>query len=687
MHEHYEPIVEVAVSIGRLIYDHLVGELGVDRRYITTSVTRMGARLDVDWRAFGPRRCWMVAAVIRTLERRLFPSGLGDYEERLREVLRTSWPDGGEPKLHAELDTRMFEGSDRTRLDGSSRGGTIRGIGSLHSASSNRVMWVRSTPVPHEAFHPAHARRLTEVSRNHKGPMPEDFADPRLFSAKWLLRQPAYRAPQGDARIEPAPNTCARLVALFDEASTLVDELGVPSLLEARERAGLQAARDPGPRGYDVTPEIVRAVAYRVDGSPIDRTSYFRLVCPQCGDQERSAKLFMDTGSFQCFRCNPTGPIGLVQLARMASCLDLVPVRRHSTSTVRRIKLDECDDGAEEPPWSAERVEAPEVETVVEAREAQRVFLEEALASRDQWDMLVLRSPTGTGKTTMAEDAVAASGLLSRGFYARAEGRNRFLEVLQPSRAIDGRQVGGNCHNPKMARATELGCPPTRSAGPSVKSAPAARTWRSSRAQKTTILRFFTPISARGAGEVRGRTDKRVSTPEIAIIDENPGRRASRRPTCPRRTSIGCGPSKTGLIRRGSLRRRLEVGGRHGVLGGCPGELEQGLSLETSVCTWIGRTPAIEQLIARLVELLHPDSMLTAQRRTLGLRPKRHGKPDETTFVGVLADAELRAVLAQTGTSRLLSNASMTSRSSAGSPKRRVSFVMNEHANRGGLRR
>ncbi len=648
MHEHYEPIVEVAVSIGRLIYDHLVGELGVDRRYITTSVTRMGARLDVDWRAFGPRRCWMVAAVIRTLERRLFPSGLGDYEERLREVLRTSWPDGGEPKLHAELDTRMFEGSDRTRLDGSSRGGTIRGIGSLHSASSNRVMWVRSTPVPHEAFHPAYARRLTEVSRNHKGPMPEDFADPRLFSAKWLLRQPAYRAPQGDARIEPAPNTCARLVALFDEASTLVDELGVPSLLEARERAGLQAARDPGPRGYDVTPEIVRAVAYRVDGSPIDRTSYFRLVCPQCGDQERSAKLFMDTGSFQCFRCNPTGPIGLVQLARMASCLDLVPVRRHSTSTVRRIKLDECDDGAEEPPWSAERVEAPEVETVVEAREAQRVFLEEALASRDQWDMLVLRSPTGTGKTTMAEDAVAASGLLSRGFYARAEGRNRFLEVLQPSRAIDGRQVGGNCHNPKMARATELGVPSYEVCGPKCEERAGCTymaQFEGAEGHHLALLHAHLPHAE--LVKFGGRTEKRASTPEIAIIDENPWLQCFETiDLCAfdldrmRTEQDWRDPSTEAFV------AFLRSEGATEFLGVELEEAEHSLGLETSVCTWVGRTPAIEQLIARLVELLHPDSMLTAQRRTLGLRPKRRGRPDETTFVGVLADAELRAVLA-----------------------------------------
>ncbi len=648
--EDYEPIIEAAVTIGRTGYDHLVGELGVDPRYITTSVTRMGARLDVDWRAFGPRRCWMVAAIVRHLETRLFPEGFTTIEARLKDAVarrRAHHEPTDEVRVHVELDTRMFEGSDRVRLDGASRGGTLRAIGSLHSASSNRIMWVRSTPVPHEAFRPEHAARLTKVSRNHVGPSPEHFELPELFASSWLRRQPAYREPRGDSLIEANPQFSHGLVTAFDQASDIVDRLGIPALVRARDSATLRSARDPGPAGYEITPEIVRAVAARLDGGAVDRGGYFRIVCPECGDQARSAKLFLDTGGFQCFRCNPSGPIGVVQLARLAGCVDLVPVRRHSTSSVRRIHLDACDDGVSEPDWTADRVEAPIVETVVEARAAQGDFLRAALRHRDEWDLLVLRSPTGAGKTTMAEDAVAESGLLSRGFYARAEGRRRFLEVLQPSRAVDGRQPGVNCDNPKLAQAVTVGMPSYEVCGPACEYHTGCRylaQFEGAEGHHLALLHAHLPHA-----ELRkfgGNGDLHGPDADIAIVDENPWAQCfetidldaqdlDRMRTVPDWTD----PTTDELV------AVLRADGPNDFLGSSIEDLEQGMSLDTSVLTWIATTPAIDRLLDRLIEVLRPEAMMVAQRRTVGLRPKRRGKRDETTVFNVLADAELRVVL------------------------------------------
>ncbi|MBX3125547.1 MAG: hypothetical protein KF718_02480 [Polyangiaceae bacterium] len=221
--EDYEPIIEVAAGIGRRLYDHLVAELEVDPRYITASITRMGVRLDVDWRAFGFRRAWMVAAVVRWVGRQVFPAGLGDYQGQLAEAVQTRALHRGHGEainVKVEIDTRMFEGSDQVRLDGSgSRGGTLRAIGSLHSASSPRIMWVRSTPVPHEHFRAEHAGRLTRASRNHSGPEPACFPLPALFGSGWLARQPACRDPGGDRIIEEQPQPSGALIELFERAS------------------------------------------------------------------------------------------------------------------------------------------------------------------------------------------------------------------------------------------------------------------------------------------------------------------------------------------------------------------------------------------------------------------------------------------------------------------------------------
>lgn len=53
--EVYEPYIAAAVGIGRRVYDFLTRDLGVPAGYITTSITRMGVRVTVNWRAFGLR--------------------------------------------------------------------------------------------------------------------------------------------------------------------------------------------------------------------------------------------------------------------------------------------------------------------------------------------------------------------------------------------------------------------------------------------------------------------------------------------------------------------------------------------------------------------------------------------------------------------------------------------------------
>src|SRR5690606_3186564 len=63
------------VLVGRKVFDYLVDVLGVDPKYVTTCVTRMGARVTVDWRAFGPRRLHQILAVVRYVETKVFAVG------------------------------------------------------------------------------------------------------------------------------------------------------------------------------------------------------------------------------------------------------------------------------------------------------------------------------------------------------------------------------------------------------------------------------------------------------------------------------------------------------------------------------------------------------------------------------------------------------------------------------------
>jgi hypothetical protein len=69
---YYVPYIAASAEVGREILTYLRDVLKLDARYVTTSVGRMGTRLTIDWRAFGPRRLHEIATIIAVIEVRVF---------------------------------------------------------------------------------------------------------------------------------------------------------------------------------------------------------------------------------------------------------------------------------------------------------------------------------------------------------------------------------------------------------------------------------------------------------------------------------------------------------------------------------------------------------------------------------------------------------------------------------------
>jgi len=469
-HEFYTPIVRAAVTVGARVLAYLLTTLKIDPRYITPCVTRMGSRVTVDWRAFGPRRLWTLLAVVRGIEAQVFEAGELDalglklhgeilaQVERLGCSLADDFGKADPAKITAKVnvDGSIYARSDLPRMDrehGGNRfkGPFIRPVGSLHSGSSTLNMFCRTTPVPHDNFTADKADWLSRVSRAASfvpahGPSIHDHADPSLFYDLW--KWPEARDPRGDRLIESNPCPCQPLVELFDRVDDLQDELSddVQDEISSVRRKALGSGLKPlGDVDAEVTPADAEKIIASLREAQYQKGDRVRAICPVCNKTPKSLTVYRRDGHAYCFRCHRG--LSLADLAGKLGLERLVRWKRQSSSPIQRVPVESLPPEHAVTRWGERTIViTPEFETLQEARDDQRRVLDHYLTNRQSWDLLILRGPTGLGKTTMAVDALGRHGLVSRGLFARSESRAPYLKVLQPSRAIDGRRPD-NCES------------------------------------------------------------------------------------------------------------------------------------------------------------------------------------------------------------------------------------------------
>ncbi len=288
---------------------------------ITTSVTRMGARVTVDWRAFGPRKGWEVIALIRWIEAQIFGS------DELAIL-------GDDLKASVSIDTGVYGTNDTPRIDGDGinlfKGGWLRPLGATHTKSSNAMGWFRTTPVPHDMFRGNNAEWLTRVSRS-KYPDLNKWAEPDLLKTSNFGRWPEARFPGADKLVEGVLPPAVELIRLLD------DEITITSLpANARAAVERMRLRSTGTRASgsvslgridrDVIAKILEHLGIAWD----DQGDHARLNCPRanCKATDKKASIFFDNGVFHCFRCcrpEMGSALPLQAFAAEMGCSHLVP--------------------------------------------------------------------------------------------------------------------------------------------------------------------------------------------------------------------------------------------------------------------------------------------------------------------------------------------------------------------------
>lgn len=470
-HHFYTPPVGIAVLVGRRILDHLTAALGVDSRYITTCVTRMGARVTVDWRAFGPRRLHQLLAVVRYIESQAFEEGeLDRLAERLRRAMVIQARRQGRQleqmldvpieyanvRASVAIDGAIYRASEvavRSRSKAREyKGPMIRPPGTLHSASSHANMWIRVTPIPHDRFRPGFAAWLSRVSRSRRGHRVSEFPEPRLFAHPW----PESRWRAADAEIEgarsaPRLEPATKLMDLLDGWDQLA--LRPQHREEVQAQAGRTMARRSGPSVANVTPEVVEAVVHAVAvGRVRARENCYQFPCPYCTGRgsKNTGALFHETGVFHCFsdNCEAREGLSLYAFASSFGFGHLIPFKPASSMLVKRALIRDLP-AREIPLWSdLASVEREAFSDVSQARTWMAGRLEQLLTVDKSWTALVVAGPTGIGKTTTVLNVIRRLGIVIRGSAPRDESRQPFVELLR-ARAILGRRTGegGNCRN------------------------------------------------------------------------------------------------------------------------------------------------------------------------------------------------------------------------------------------------
>lgn len=435
----YARFIQPAVTVARRIAEFLVANMGVAPGWITTSVTRMGVSVCVDWRAFGPRRLWEILAAIRWIE-----------NESLKGVdLQALAAPLGAP---LKIDTAMYEPSDLARSPGRLGAHWLRPLGALHAKSSLATAYFRKTPVSHDLFRPEHAELLALASRGNT-PDPRSWAHPQFFETRTLLAWPEARHPRADKPREGRLPLASGLVDLLE--SDIVERLSGDTQTEVRAIRDRHLSggkiRGATVRG-DLTDEVIQKVVEALADGVRERAEGFQLTCPRpgCKTQDRKAIVFKGSGVFSCFRCTP-GAIPLRELCTELGLLHLLPPARASSSPIQRRLVESIEVVPEV--WSDATVIEPAFESLDDARADQRRVIEEFLDDEEA-RLLVLVARPGVGKTTAVAQVAAERGLALRAFLPRDEAKEAFVELVPNAKVLIGRRLGDNCWNDDLDEVT-----------------------------------------------------------------------------------------------------------------------------------------------------------------------------------------------------------------------------------------
>lgn len=447
----YEPLIAAAVGIGRRIYDFLARVLEVPPGYITTSVTRMGARVTVDWRAFGPRKGWELVALIRWTEAQLFGT---DEFASLGDVLKAS----------VSIDTGIYGTNDAPRIDSDGnnlfKGGWLRPLGAVHTKSCNALGWFRTTPVPHDRFREDDTEWLTRVSRS-KYPDLSKWAEPGLFKPGRLARWPEASFPSGDFLVEGVLPPAVELMRLLDDEATTAN-------LPPKERATVERMRlrstgtrasssvSLGQIGHDAVAKILEHLKIAWD----DQGDHARFNCPRagCKSADKKASIFYDSGAFHCFRCcrpERGSAISLPAFAAEMGCSHLVPWARATSKPILLVPASDAPVGdADVWPTSTHHCLFA-AQSLEDGRQVQERQIHDFLDTETE-RLLVLGSGTGVGKTTAATRVIRSRELRCRAFASRDDAKAQLAELLPDAKNIVGRRLGVNCTNPDLEEVAAL---------------------------------------------------------------------------------------------------------------------------------------------------------------------------------------------------------------------------------------
>jgi hypothetical protein len=446
----YVPLIEAAVSVGKRVYDHLINTLSVDPRYITTTVTRMGARVTVDWRAFGPQRQHELLIVLRWVETQIFAAGeIAAYKEKLG--LYMAEIDGG---LYGDA----YDFAPNNNGVNEKRGHWLRPLGALHSRSGLLAGFARATPVEHSLFRPDRAEVLTYMSRGAKSPNIKTWRYTHQWDAwrKW----PEVRDPRFDHLIEANPNPSAKLIELFAHAPDLVDEV------RDDLRGGLRKSAHPyqqpitrkGTERGQYDNEVLRAVAEHIGGRFRESEQGIQTECPRasCRRDGLKAMLYYGSGNFTCFRCLKGAAMSLAAFATEVGCAHLVPRMRHSTKPYSFVPRTELAPNPFADGWPEHTDSVTEISrSIEETREIVDRSLRAFLDSPDH-RILFLTGATGTGKSTGVARVAVNRRVVLRVFGPRDEVNEQISQLLPDSVVIRGRREGENCWNEDLRNVSSL---------------------------------------------------------------------------------------------------------------------------------------------------------------------------------------------------------------------------------------
>lgn len=430
--------VRAAVTVGLRIFLYLTGPLGIDPRYITLSISRMGCRVSVDWRAFGPRRLHQILAVIRYIESQVFA------EEELTDLAGKF----SVPKI--KIDAGFYERSDLPRegVDESNafKGPWLRPVGALHSESGLGGWFYRITPVPRERFHPDYTEWLVKESRgpdeNWKGWPDRELPD------GFMLTVPESRNPKIDAVIEADPNPAWKLIELF-ECEDLVNQIPDryrDDVIRARQRCS--GSRIHSPRERQITADVVERVVNALGVDYREKHNLYEMDCPRavCKQRGKTAVVFKDSGVFHCFRC-ATDCLSLVALAAERGLSHLIPTRVQSSKPVDVVPVADVPVDESLTDWGLnvevieETFESPE-ELWAHRRQRLELF-------KERKDVRIFNdaSDLGSGKTRTAGEFLGKQGKRSRTLVARDEAKQDYLAAISDAIPVQGRRPGINCNN------------------------------------------------------------------------------------------------------------------------------------------------------------------------------------------------------------------------------------------------